>query len=641
MADDIRDLRSSVLSTRYQFSPHLQSVKGEALDKIIEQILSRSDSGMTRRDINSHFSYTSGGYKLSNRDLGSSLARLMNSKRASQKYKYGMKHYYISEEAKQEIETTLSKSEKELKDCVERVLKDTTEDFESYIDPFFTSLTLIFAEFGEECTNLFLGKNPGSSLFTPQLISDSVDIALSTTTDLDRSILESSLIRFFDYDDIHYNEIKWHLAQNYFITKALGLDPSGAILSRKAFYGSTFYLDTNIIIEALAPFHDYHQSILAFFKGCDLLKIHLKICDISLSELDRWLGTSKGTFLNTYEDIPIDTEKKIDDIFFRAYLYRKNNDEDFEIDELFSAFIDPATHLEEITPFEIVADSWLHTAIDDSKTKSFSEKIRVEAKKRYRKKTRMSALHDAILINWVLKERESRSNTWIVTTDSLLPYYSSIKNKKPIAITIDSLIQWMTPFVTADVDMQDYATVFSHMIKSRLLPQERIFHLEDFRLFHEVNLSCKSLPAQDIEDCIKYYKANIPLLDPSRPEDRETIQYHLAKFFSSPEREYQRDLKALEDMIYNLEGAVGTIQTKLDTSKSETSKELKRRTFYQSLLIIVLISSALYVILTVLTHNLGDGTNLFQKIINAWPFYTGLTALILGMWRFILKRIRS
>jgi hypothetical protein len=52
------------------------------------------------------------------------------------------------------------------------------------------------------------------------------------------------------------------------------------------------------------------------------------------------------------------------------------------------------------------------------------------------------------------------------------------------------------------------------MIKYRLLPQERIFNLEDFLIFHEMHMSCKELPAEDVEECIRYIKVNAPMLAP-------------------------------------------------------------------------------------------------------------------------------
>jgi hypothetical protein len=53
--------------------------------------------------------------------------------------------------------------------------------------------------------------------------------------------------------DPDFDAVKWTLAQNCYVAKAIGLDPTGFILSKDVFGNSVLYLDTNVLMEAMEP----------------------------------------------------------------------------------------------------------------------------------------------------------------------------------------------------------------------------------------------------------------------------------------------------------------------------------------------------------------------------------------------------
>ena len=71
--------------------------------------------------------------------------------------------------------------------------------------------------------------------------------------DLDPKEFNNAIYRFFEESDPLFSEIKWNLGQNYYVAKALGMDPSGKLLSSELFANAIIYLDTNVLIEALEP----------------------------------------------------------------------------------------------------------------------------------------------------------------------------------------------------------------------------------------------------------------------------------------------------------------------------------------------------------------------------------------------------
>ncbi|GAI17099.1 unnamed protein product, partial [marine sediment metagenome] len=55
--------------------------------------------------------------------------------------------------------------------------------------------------------------------------------------------------------------------------------------------------------------------------------------------------------------------------------------------------------------------------------------------------------------------------------------------------------------------------------------------LVDFIIFSEMQIECKELSPEVVEECIQFIKINAPKLNPMKAEDREKIQYGLAKYF--------------------------------------------------------------------------------------------------------------
>ena len=103
-------------------------------------------------------------------------------------------------------------------------------------------------------------------------------------------------------------------------------------------------------------------------------------------------------------------------------------------------------------------------------------------------------------------------------------------------------------------DIEDeVAAIFSDAVKYQLLPQESFFDLRDFLVFAEIASSCKELPAEDVEQCIRYLKTNAPNLDPSVPADREKIAREISKFFADPSRKYKQEIQRLEAELSRVE----------------------------------------------------------------------------------------
>lgn len=632
--EDITRKRSILLTTRMRFSPQIQPVKESAIEKIVEQILFATDieEGLSLQEIQDIFSSETGGYAISSNDMEDSLQRLVRKQRAAPEPRGKRKLYRLSEDARRELGEIQRRAEVCFSSVVNRLFKNAKEGPSVYNSPFLKFLCIIFSKLGEECVRVIKGDIKKDDFLSFPFVSSALEEVEKGFNSIDHSLFRKAVTSFFQDSDPEYDAIKWNMAQSYYIAKALGLDPSGVLLSTEVFGHAVFYLDTNIIIEALEPKDRYHKSFLAFNKACKQLGIILKVCQISLDELLNWLTYQRHLIEKVTEQIPSETASKMRSIFYEIYCEKKMSDEAVNIDELFTSFSSPMDDLKALFEVQLEDDIWFDEAKNKTETIKFAEDLRSKySVMRGRPKRRGAAFRDAILLLWLQKLRgENGGNIWLITTDTSLP--GSVPpnaSSESLAITLDALLQWISPIATPEGEEGSFAAIFAEMIKYRLLPQERIFDLEDFLIFHEMHVSCKELPAEDVEECIRYIKVNAPTLDPSDPADREKLAYKVSKFFADPGRKYKQEIAKLEAENIKIKEEYERIQ------KGSLKRSARLRVGFTTIVFLLLEGLAIF-----LASQYGKVPNLFQKVSNSWDFLVVGFVLTIAMGWFIVGKKR-
>ena len=632
--EDITRKRSILLTTRMRFSPQIQPVKESAIDKIVEQILFAADTkdGLSLQNIQDIFSSETGGYAISHQDMEDSLKRLVREQRIIPQSTGKRVLYRLSEKKNQELSEIQRRAEVCFSSVVNRLFKNAKEGPSVYNSPFLKFLCIIFSKLGEECVRVIKGDIKKDDFLSFPFVSSALEEVEKGFNSIDHSLFRKAVTSFFQDSDPEYDAIKWNMAQSYYIAKALGLDPSGVLLSTEVFGHAVFYLDTNIIIEALEPKDRYHKSFLAFNKACKQLGIILKVCQISLDELLNWLTYQRHLIEKVTEQIPSETASKMRSIFYEIYCEKKMSDEAVNIDELFTSFSSPMDDLKALFEVQLEDDIWFDEAKNKTETIKFAEDLRSKySVMRGRPKRRGAAFRDAILLLWLQKLRgENGGNIWLITTDTSLP--GSVPpnaSSESLAITLDALLQWISPIATPEGEEGSFAAIFAEMIKYRLLPQERIFDLEDFLIFHEMHVSCKELPAEDVEECIRYIKVNAPTLDPSDPADREKLAYKVSKFFADPGRKYKQEIAKLEAENIKIKEEYERIQ------KGSLKRSARLRVGFTTIVFLLLEGLAIF-----LASQYGKVPNLFQKVSNSWDFLVVGFVLTIAMGWFIVGKKR-
>jgi hypothetical protein len=362
------------------------------------------------------------------------------------------------------------------------------------------------------------------------------------------------------------------------------------------------------------------------------LGIELKICQVSLDELDCVIEFQRELLKKVGNQISDELATNINSVFYKIYSGQKKSKETFDLDNVFINFNSPKDDLKDKFNVELEDDQWFYEAKKSSKVISFAKDLKIRHSKMKGKQWKRdnAAIHDAILLFWLQELRRENNNIWLITLDSSLPGAIPVtqnENSRSLAITLDLVLQWISPIVAQEGREIDFSETYGKIMRSRFLPQENIFDLQDFLIFHQVGIDCKELPSEDVEKSIRYIKNELPTLDPSKPVDREKLGYELRKYFVSPDRKYKQQLEKLEKENETLKSQIANIiayKQKISTWGRITL----------TLFLFFIIEG----IIVYCTSVYGQGENLFQKLLNSWYFLAigPVITIILG-WFIVGK----
>ncbi|RKX29517.1 MAG: hypothetical protein DRP46_07020, partial [Candidatus Zixiibacteriota bacterium] len=461
--------------------------------------------------------------------------------------------------------------------------------------------------------------------------------------EIDTSAFSEGIANFFNEEDPEYNEIKWNMAQNYYVAHIIGLDDSGQLLSKETFGGAIFFLDTNVLIHALEPSARHHHSFNTICTACQRLGASLRVCQITLDELDNVVLSMKKHIPTIINKIPDKTAKKAKGVFIRLYLDELHTKGTVDVDEVFSNFENPSDDLLNIYKIERVDDKWFDTEKNNRHTQSLTDTLKKEYYKRRRqKKSKNAARHDALLLRWIMTVRnEECDNSWFVTLDtSFPPQIGDSSNNKPLVITLDALLHWLSPIAIDKEQESSAAEIFARAVKYQLLPNERFFETRDFLYLASVEWSCKDLPSADVEECIKYLRVHASELNPSNPLDREKIAHMINKFFSDPNAKYKGELEKLESEKEILTQQINSLQKEIKDRKKEDKSKKTRTSAFKRLAMCFIFFLILLAFGLWLANEYGDGSNILQRVGNLLFIPALSIPLGLGLGWFIIGKER-
>lgn len=665
-----RVTRASILSSiRFRFSPETQPVKEQAIDRILEQnlLLADSDSGLSFKDIRSLVDLTVGEplSVFGDRELAESLGRLRTAGRV-QRIDQKEERYALTESAAAEAYQRETEAQSRTSRIVAKLFETAPGEPRAYETSFLDALATIFSELGESYVQLIKGDANLNSVLSPRTLSR-VTATIQRKYHLsDGRDFFKRLLRFFTDEDPDYNVVKWNMTQNYFVARILGLDQADRLLSDEVFECADFYLDTNVIINALEPEARHHRSFNTLSTACRKLDAKLSFCRISLDELRRVVDHRRSLLGNVGNQVPKELEDRVSGVFYRLYREYMKSHEIADFDEIFAKFYDARRILtEEIGASEFDSE-WFEESSRDPHIQRCASEIKTHyAQLRGKRKGNASALHDSQMIEWVRKKRTERPKTFFVSLDTTFPDHIVADGSNAdgsLFITLDALLQWMSPVALSLDDEAEMTSMFAEALRYRLLPIDNFLDISDFLMFAAIDWDAKELPAEDVEECIRHIKHVLPKLDLIHPKQREMLSREVNRFFANPTRKLNEELMALRtsledetrtaseresDLQQRLELQQKQFQDKIDAlektvkdvqGQQEIDKQKREARFWLGLSILVFV--AMEIVCYLLSVRFAEGQNIIQKVGSVWFLFVLAFALSILIGRLMLGRDR-
>lgn len=644
----------------------MQSVREGIIAKVVEQVLllTPPDTWLTLPQLEKAVDEAVGGVFSAvrvhevRRILAQSKGRIESNGSTLQN-----RSYQLTEKVRGELESARQAAEGLLNKVVASLFQAAKGGSSQYLAPFLQVIRDVFADIAGTYVRLLSGEATVDDLVAGNAVRAALSRVPGEFPNIDHQMLKRGVYEFLRESRYDYDQIKWNMTQNHYVQKALGFDHESHLLSKEVLGDAIFYIDTNVAFQALEPRDRHFRSFKALSLACQRLNIEMRICQISIDELRGVVKYQTKLIEAVDAQIPDETAPRVESLLFQVLREERTRDGNLETYEVFKGFSTPIKKLDELYGVKLVDSEWFDDARNEPATMNLAKQVRDEWQKRRpgRVKRERAAMHDALLLRWVAKEKKHEKRpVWLLTLDTSLPAfmpYAERTDFQPLALTLDALLQWISPIAAREGLEGDLVEIFSKSIRHYLLPYETFFELEDFLIFSNLQMSCRELAAEDVEKCVDYLKSQGVALNLSKPEDREQLASRMARFLTHSSRKYRTELaeheqrialmqteleKRLEEMQIR-EQAVTALSKKLeerdaamDRLRVESSAKL-RLTIWLAL-VMFLESTWLWVL-----SNWGIGENFLQKVVNGQVFLSGtlVIGLVVGWVMLGAERIRT
>jgi predicted nucleic acid-binding protein len=674
-----------LLGARMRFSPTGASVREEAIDRVLEQNLAFADqSGLTEEELREIIRLPGGNRILTSADVHAGLSRLIGRGHVQEKSPKGSGKFILSSNVEHEIEQTVHHAKKRW-DCVVKDLFTTAKGpLNQYADAFVEVLCHVFTRVSSGYVAVLVGKDTQHA-DTHHFVHRAIEAVLKSRAVADKQAFDAGVSRFFRESTPQFDAIKWNMAQNFYVAIALGIDPKARILSSELMAGAIVYLDTNVLIAGLIPEDRHHGGFQEVVNTCRDLGMKMMVAQITVDELRRVVAAHAAVLKQVYDRIPVETRSRVRCFLLESYLQLVKENPDLKLDEFLNKFQAPIDSLRDAFNLEIDDDAWFDNERNSPATEDLAKKLSAKFHSmRSRPKNSEAARHDALLLRWVDERRRGiDANCRITTLDmTLVAAERDAFHIQPRAISLDALLQWASPHCSSDATVEQVAAIYSTALKYHLLPTEQFLDARDFRVFAEMEIETAQLPVEDVEACVREIRKVGPNLDPGKAEDREKIAKTIQRFFADPGTKFkkaladleaknnelsqalsnetesrkrsEKDLGGLSERNAQLDEAISgeksarqtaeakitTLQTDLEALKKQVRRgELTRSVVVRCLLLgIALVLAWAVVSRTALER--GAGETGFDKLTNAWPWFSLPVAIVGIAFPFVMGRER-
>ena len=412
-----------------------------------------------------------------------------------------------------------------------------------------TFISECFARFGEQIAKAVTG------VFTKNQLIDAADIqgafqaatsSVSLSVDAIQS-LEARCIRFLRSTERDDEELKFRLAQGYYVAQLLGLNAyEFNPIADDAFRGAVFYIDTNVLVGKLLS-DEIARLFDELVRICKALGIDLRVSRATIDEA-RWVAAGRLKGLEkALATVPSELVKKTRDDFLDAFLEVRRNSPEVtaeiflaRFDEIPKLLVELGIELDDRTVDEIVGD---RNVVRECEVVNQAAK-----KSRAWGKGYGVCLHDVGHYLLIQDERRQDRKAWFLTRDKTLSHAAVDlgEDQLPFCFPLTGFLQSISPFLEAPEAQRSLVDLFSAVLDGEIgdLPGESLFDLAELKIISEFHTDVFSTPVEQLVPAFDYVKSNVLGGKPYQRDDHTKVALELKKFLTSSAEEKQKALQA-------------------------------------------------------------------------------------------------
>lgn len=649
----IPEKRKLLFLSRLRFGIETKIPRQKAVDRIIENALFilGPEGSFTAKQVMDVFREIGKVPTLRIGEIEDGLKRLIEDRRVIPHHENIPRRYSLSKSAAEDSMASYSESSRRFDRVTDRLfgnLEPSVRDTSASL--FLEFVCEIFSALGAQWVSYINGQ-PIDTLINRDRVEELAE-TLAHKRNLSQPLrgeVKRRCIQFLTNSDPDYDYLKFTLGQSFYIVHLLGVEGHN-LLSEEIFSGGRLYLDSSVVIPALLGASRHHIVFQELVKICRRLGIELFVTRPTVDEVRAVAAQQEQLAPTLYDEVPERLASRVFGDFFQTYHSIKQEDPTTTPEQLFAPFHQLSDTLRKSLGIAVIDHERFDKFPDQSGFQDVKDVLQAASNEtRKRKKFENALIHDAKTYLFLRSECTSPNDKiWFVTRDSSLPKAWSLLQPHGLAIRcflLDGLLQSISPFVVDDGEIKDLSEVFSQVVAAQLIPQGKIFDIEDFLLLQDLQIDCNELPGHDLEDALLSIKSSVLKGAAYRHENLEEAAYELRRILRGRDKRSERMAAQLNELEQKLDDQ-RTKHSDEETALRTEIERLKAKHAYRSQTLRMLLKKgAFYAVLIgsiwllgKIVDRWGSGENFLQKLASDWFLFPVDIALILGLGKVFLFR---
>jgi len=672
--------RRILLASRIRFGPEYNVPRQRAIDRMIQNglFVAKSDEWFTRQRLAEVFKEVGGVPTLRIAELREGLKRLEKAGKVESKYDSNQREnvYRLTKLASDEVKADFVEAARRI-DRVLNILYGSVlvDRAPQSLMPFFLEFVCeVFIQLGSRWASYLSGEPLDPNVDFETIGAAAEDLLRKHGFDGRQfHALTNRSVYFFQYSDPDFDQLKFSLGQSLYVARLLGMEERD-YLSEEIFSSGVLYLDSSVIISALLSEARHHSVFQELRKVCSRLGVRLRAARPTVDEVRRVAAIQERDAPSLYDLVPEALAPQVKGDFFYTYVAMRKVDPTVTPAAVFEPFHNVTDNLRALG-IEIIDDECFESLCDSNDFENIKFKLQESSEAIRKKQKPLAALEHDGQVFLFLRQEQSREGEklWLVSRDSSLPTAWAALQPKVVKLRcflLDGLLQSISPFVVSDNEAMGFSQVFSQAIAAQLIPQGRIFDIDDFKIFHDLELDCTMLTVEELQESLLAIKQHVLKGASYGAENREVVAYELRRFLAkrhSQSEQLIREREKLEQKISAMQSAhlrhVEELQAnqaaELSAQRRQHSESIdalqresnllkqaalsqkllraRRWLFAKKIMALGLLILSFWAV-TRWAISFGQGQNIPQRVVSFSMFYLVVFFLNLLVWKFTLFR---